>query len=86
MLLLMQECYKLSIPIIAPVQYYEHRLKSKGVGMKYFRAAVVNYLIPGTYVVIYHIYSNRSLPPINAGLLLKPGLSPQEPEINACLF
>ena len=48
MLLLMQECYKLSIPIIAPVHYYEHRLKSKGVGMKYFRATVVNYLIPGT--------------------------------------
>ena len=41
---------------------------------------------PLLYVVIYRIYSNRSLPPINAGLLLKPGLSPQEPEINACLF
>ena len=34
----------------------------------------------------YRIFSSRSPSPTNAGLLLKPGPSPKEPEINACLF
>ena len=37
-------------------------------------------------VITYRIFSSRSPSPINAGLLLKPGPSPKEPEINACLF
>ena len=36
--------------------------------------------------LMYRIFSSRSPSPTNAGLLLKPGPSPKEPEINACLF